>query len=99
MRTVRPSGVTEPGNAMPPLSSWSGDPVPSAACTYNAGVLARVDDQMMRRPSGVQIGTMSSIGLLVSRDIKIAIDLEVVSAPEQAEAQAETEAELEGATA
>ena len=38
-------------------------------------------------------------GLLVSRDIKIAIDLEVVSAPEQAEAQAETEAELEGATA
>ena len=38
-------------------------------------------------------------GMLVSKDIKIAIDLEVVSEAAQAEAQAEAEAELETATA
>lgn len=38
-------------------------------------------------------------GMLVSKDIRIAIDLEVVSEAAQAEAQAEAEAELETATA
>jgi polyisoprenoid-binding protein YceI len=38
-------------------------------------------------------------GMLVSKDIKVAIDLEVVSEAEQAEAQATTEAELEAVNA
>ena len=38
-------------------------------------------------------------GWLVSKEIKIGIDLEVVSAAEQAEAQAEAEAELESVSA
>jgi len=45
----------------------SATPVPSAACEYSVGLgVWRVDDQMMRRPSGVQTGAKSSVGSFVS---------------------------------
>jgi hypothetical protein len=67
-RSVCPSGVSAPAKlALLMVASRSGVPVPSAACQYSCGkTLSCDDDQTMRRPSGVQIGAMSSDLALVS---------------------------------
>src|SRR5262245_28347729 len=64
IKTVRPSCETEVANWVPaPLEICCAVPVPSAACVNSFGVPpSRVEDQMMRFPSGIQIGVELSDG-------------------------------------
>src|SRR2546425_6101070 len=59
-----PSDEIDVGNCTPIyVVRRTGAPFPSAACQYRLGVPPpRVDVQMMRRPSGVHTGLMSTLG-------------------------------------
>ncbi len=72
-----PSGVVDVGNWLFALIvSRSASPVPSAACQYRFGFPPpRVEVQMMRLPSGVQIGTHILRGVTVQRRQRLPVDV------------------------